>query len=38
VACRGRFRGFKHPPPRNSEVLTELTWIPSFVVNTSVTT
>jgi hypothetical protein len=34
----GRFGGVKPPPPRNSEVLTKLSRIPSSVENASVTT
>jgi hypothetical protein len=30
--------GLKPPPPRNAEVLTQLSRIPSYVENTSVTT
>jgi hypothetical protein len=38
LAYRGG-RGLKHPPPpRNSEVLTNLSKIPSSVKNTTVTT
>ena len=39
VAYRGGFEGVQTPPPpRNSEVLTKLSRIPSSVENTSVTT
>jgi hypothetical protein len=38
VAYRGGFGGVQTPRPRNSEVLTKLSRIPSSVENTSVTT